>query len=195
MPSSDRRARERADVRERIIAAAMEVLVAEGATALTMRRVASDMDYTAPVIYQHFANKDALIAEVVRRGYDELVDRLDAVRHVPDVDARLAGMAAEYLRFAGENEHLFEAMNGTALSADGRRAAAQPVIDVMWNLVDEWVQKHQVELEIGEACDIVWGTLYGIATLGRLGTFGEARARRLGVHALQLLLQGWRSTT
>ncbi|ABS04077.1 TetR/AcrR family transcriptional regulator [Kineococcus radiotolerans] len=195
MPSSERRARERADVRERIIAAAMKILMAEGTAALTMRRVASDMDYTAPVIYQHFANKDALIAEVVRQGYDELVGRLDAVQHAPDIDARLAGMAAEYLHFASENEHLFEAMNGTALSADERRAAAQSVIGVMWNLVDEWAQRHRVELEIDEACDIIWGTLYGVATLGRLGTFGEDRARRLGVQALDLLLRGWRCTT
>ena len=193
MSSSERRARERAAVRERIIETASKVLVAEGVAALTMRRVASDMDYTAPIIYQHFANKDALVGELVRQGYDELVRRLAAAQDAPDLEARMSGVAAEYLRFALDNEHLFEAMNGTALDADERRAAAGPVIGIVWQLMSDWAHSNQVELEIGDACEIIWGTLYGIAALGRLGTVGAARARQLGVHALQLLLQGWRS--
>lgn len=193
MPSSERRARERADVRERILGAASEVLAAEGVAALTMRRVASDVDYTAPVIYQHFANKDALVGELVRQGYGELTRRVEATRRFPDIDARLAAVAEEYLRFAGENEHLFEAMNGTALDADERRAAAEPIIGVVWELLSDWSQRYEVELEIAEACDIIWGTMYGIASVGRLDSVGGARAGRLGVRALQLLLQGWRS--
>lgn len=193
MPSSERRARERADVRGRITAAAMDVLVSEGARALTMRRVANDMDYTAPFIYQHFSNKDALIGELVRQGYGELVKRLDAAQHEPDIDARLTGVAEEYLRFAGENEHLFDAMNGNALGDDERRAAAEPVIAVVWRLMSDWAGKYQVDLQIDEACEIIWGTLFGISTLGRLDAVGQTRARQLGVHALRLLLQGWRS--
>jgi AcrR family transcriptional regulator len=195
MASSDRRARQRAEVRERILAAAMAVLAADGVPALTMRRVAGDVEYTAPVIYQHFANKDALVAELVRQGYGELTDRLQAARLEVDIDARLAGVACQYLRFADENEHLFEAMNGTALGADERRAAAEPVIAVLQSLMSDWAERYEVELDLAEACEIIWGTLYGIAALGRLGTVGQDRARELGIQALQLLLQGWRSAT
>lgn len=193
MPSRERRARERADVRERIIAAASKVLETEGGAALTTRRVASDMDYTAPVIYQHFANKDDLIGELVRQGYRELLQRLEAAQHEPDIDARLTGVAAAYLRFAGENEHLFDAMNGSALGADERRATAEPVIGVVWKLMSDWAERYQVELQLDEACEIIWATLHGIATLGRLDTVGQTRAHHLGVRALHLLLQGWRS--
>ncbi|MEI4270488.1 TetR/AcrR family transcriptional regulator [Klenkia sp. LSe6-5] len=194
MPSKERRARQRADVRARIIGAASTVLVGEGIAALTMRRVAHDVEYTPPVIYQHFANKDALVGELVRQGYGELVRQLDAAaQEAPDLDARLTGVAAAYLRFAAENVHLFDAMNSSSLPDGERRAAAEPVIGVVWDLMSTWAQTHRVELDVGAACEIIWGTLLGIATLGRLDTVDGDRARRLGVDALRLLLQGWRA--
>jgi AcrR family transcriptional regulator len=193
MPSNERRDREKTMVRDRVVASARHLLETEGTSGVTMRRVAEAMEYTAPVIYQHFANKDALIGELVRQGYDELETRLKEAQGIADIDDRLAAVAAEYLRFAGENEHLFDVMNGTALDADERRAAAWGTITVLAKLVDDWADEHQVELEAQEAYEILWGTLYGMAALGRLGTIGQDRARHLGVRALQLLLQGWRS--
>lgn len=192
MSSKERREREKSLVRERIVTSARSLLEAEGTAGVTMRRVAESMEYTAPVVYQHFANKDALIGEVVRQGYAELVTRLQGSQTDADIDARLAGAAREYLRFAAEHEHLFEAMNSTALDADERRAAAGPTIHVLSELVDDWAETHDVELEAEPAYEIIWGTLYGIAALGRLGTIGPAQARHLGVRALQTLLQGWR---
>ncbi|MCG0284828.1 hypothetical protein [Streptomyces sp. PSAA01] len=44
-----------------------------------------------------------------------------------------------------------------------------------------------------EACEIIWGTLYGIASLGHLGTIGSERARRLAEQALRAILLGWRA--
>jgi AcrR family transcriptional regulator len=194
MPSKQRRDNEKAIMRERVTASAMHLLEAEGAAGVTMRRVAEAMDYTAPVIYQHFENKDALIGELVRQGYDELLTRLQSAQHETDIDTRMGAVAAAYLRFAGDNEHLFEAMNSTTLDADVRRAAAGPVIGVLIDLVNAWTQRHQVELDTYQACEIIWGTLYGIAALGRLDTVGQTHSTELGVHALELLLQGWNST-
>lgn len=195
MPSRQRRDEEKAMVRDKVIASASRLLEAEGAAGVTMRRVADAMDYTAPIIYQHFENKDALIGELVRQGYGELLSRMQAAQLVSEIDKRMDAVAEAYLRFAGDNENLFEVMNGTTLDADVRRAAAEPVIGVLLDLVNAWSQQHEVELDINEACEIIWGTLYGIAVLGRLGTIGQARAVELGVHALHVLLRGWSSTT
>lgn len=69
MSTSTRRARERASTRNRIIDAALHVLETDGASALTIRRIATDIEYSAPVVYQHFANKDALVLELVAYGH------------------------------------------------------------------------------------------------------------------------------
>lgn len=81
MPGRQRRDNDKALVREKVIASAMHLLETEGAAGVTMRRVADAMDYTAPVIYQHSENKDALLGELVRQGYGEL---LITVAHRPE---------------------------------------------------------------------------------------------------------------
>jgi AcrR family transcriptional regulator len=194
VPTGTRRARERASTRERIIEAALLVLEGEGASALTMRRIATDVEYTAPVVYQHFANKDALVLELVAHGHRLMMAELEQAAQEPDIDRRMMRLASEYVRFAGEHPHLYQVMNDDAVPAEERRRAAAPTVGVLEELLTAWSDAHDVVLaDLDDACDIVWGTLYGIASLGRLGTVGNERARRLGQQALSMLLRGWRA--
>ncbi|QKV74615.1 TetR/AcrR family transcriptional regulator [Amycolatopsis sp. Hca4] len=194
MPTSTRRARERASTRERIIEAALHVLETEGVAALTIRRIATDIEYSAPVVYQHFANKDALLLELVAHGHRLMLASFRQAAEEPDIDLRLLRTASEYVRFAGEHPHLYEVMNGTVVDADERRHAAEPAIAVVKELLAAWSDAHDVVLaDPDEACEIIWGTLYGIASLGYLGTVGNERAQRLAEQALRAILLGWQT--
>jgi AcrR family transcriptional regulator len=194
MPTSTRRARERASTRERIIEAALHVLETEGAAALTIRRIATDVEYSAPVVYQHFANKDALVLELVAHGHRLMLAGFRQAADEPGIDRRMMRIASEYVRFAGEHPHLYEVMNGTAVDAEERRRAAEPAVDVLKELLTTWSDAHDVALaDLDEACEILWGTLYGIASLGYLGKVGNERARRLAEQALHAILRGWRT--
>jgi len=194
MATSSRRARERASTRERIIEAALHVLETEGVAALTIRRIATDIEYSAPVVYQHFASKDALVLELVAHGHRLMLTRFRQAAEEPVIDRRMMRIASEYVRFAGEHPHLYEVMNGTVVDADERRHAAEPAIAVVKELLATWSDAHDVVLaDPEEACEIIWGTLYGTASLGYLGTIGNERARRLAEQALRAILLGWRT--
>ena len=192
-PSNARRERERA-VRSQIVNTALGTLENEGVGALTMRRIATDMEYAAPIRYQHFANKDALICELVEHGYREMVDSLQATHGDATPDKHLFRGARDYVKFAGHHSHLYEAMNGTLLDAEQRRAAAEPALVLLRDLLTAWSGAHGVDLRDSPvACDIVWGTLYGMASLGFLETIGNDRAQWLASEALSAILRGWRS--
>ena len=189
-----RRTRVRAETRERILETASRILETDGAAALTMRRVAGDMDYTAPVVYQHFAGKDALVQELIAQGFRSMVAEFEPVLSEADVDRRVLGVAAAYVRFAGQHPHLYGAMNGTVVRADARRAAAEPTFEVVLDLMASWSDVHGVELvDRAEACEILWGTLAGMASIGYLDTIGNERAQRLAQEAVSAILRGWRS--
>ncbi|KOV90214.1 TetR/AcrR family transcriptional regulator [Nocardia sp. NRRL S-836] len=191
MPTSTRRARERANTHQRIIEAALHVLETEGVAALTIRRIAADVEYSAPVVYQHFANKDALLLELVAHGHRLLLGELRRAVREPDVDRRLTRAAAEYVRFAGEHPHLYQVMNAPVADADERRRVVAPAIEALEELLTDWSVAHDVDLgDRTQACEVVWGTLYGIASLGHLGT---DRARHLAEEALRAILLGWRT--
>ncbi len=191
MPTSTRRARERASTRERIIEAALHVLETDGVAALTIRRIATDIEYSAPVVYQHFANKDALVLELVAHGHRLMLAEFRRAAGEPVIDRRMLRIASEYVRFAGEHPHLYQVMNGAVVDADERRRAAEPAIAVLKDLLAAWSDAHDVVLaDPDEACEIIWGALYGIASLGYLG---NERARRLAEQALRAILLGWRT--
>lgn len=195
MPTSTRRARERASTRERIVRAALHVLDTEGPGALTIRRIATDIEYSVPVVYQHFANKDALVLELVAHGHAMMLAEFrKASAEEPDIDRRMMRMASEYVRFAGEHPHLYAVMNGTAVDADARRLTAEPAIDAFKELLTAWAEAHDATLpDSDEACEMIWGALYGIASIGQLDTVGNERARRLAQQVLRAILRGWQS--
>ncbi|HKE74287.1 MAG TPA: helix-turn-helix domain-containing protein [Acidimicrobiales bacterium] len=62
---------ERADV----VAAALDLVVREGPDALTMRRLATELDVGAPTIYWHVGSRDELVAAVVRAQAERLAGR------------------------------------------------------------------------------------------------------------------------
>jgi hypothetical protein len=74
------------------------------------------------------------------------------------------------------------------------RGAAEPAIDVLKELLTTWSAAHDVVLaDPDQACEILWGTLYGIASLSYLGNVGSDRARRLAEQALRAILLGWQT--
>ena len=63
-PSLQRRDRERAETRRKILEAARRMFVQQGYEGTTMRAIAAKIGYTPTAIYHHFRDKDALVAEL-----------------------------------------------------------------------------------------------------------------------------------
>src|SRR5687768_12528085 len=61
--------------RDDVVAAALDLVEREGPAALTMRRLATDLDVGTPTIYWHVGSRDELIAEVIRYQAARLAER------------------------------------------------------------------------------------------------------------------------
>lgn len=98
-------------IRERILAAALEIIVQEGFPALTMRRLASKIGMTAPNIYNYYQNKDELYITLVIRGFEMLHRELAAVcAHAQDPMTRGAALARTYLAFGLKHSSYYDIM-------------------------------------------------------------------------------------
>jgi AcrR family transcriptional regulator len=60
--------------RDDIIAAALDLVVREGPAALTMRRLAADLDVGTPTVYWHVGSRDELVAEIIRCQSNRLAE-------------------------------------------------------------------------------------------------------------------------
>lgn len=195
MPLSTRRARERAHTCDRLIAVALRILESEGIGALTIRRIAGEVEYTAPVVYQHFANKDALLLAVVEVGHERLHARIAAAaERATTTDGRLYDTARAYVTFACDSPHLYQLMNSASVDARARGRAVRPVAQLATDILTSWAAEADVTLaDPVEAREIVWAALHGIAGLGQLDTIGLPRAADLAERAVLALTLGWRA--
>jgi AcrR family transcriptional regulator len=61
--------------RDDVVAAALDLVEREGSAALSMRRLATELDVGTPTIYWHVGSRDELIAEVLRLQSTRLAER------------------------------------------------------------------------------------------------------------------------
>jgi AcrR family transcriptional regulator len=119
----ERRQREREELRRAILDTAREIAAAEGWSAVTIRRVAEKIEYSPPVIYEHFSSKEQIVVELMRRGFREMLEAMRAARdaHKDPVEALLA-IGQAYWSFSVGHPEMHLGMHGeTAFEACGVR--------------------------------------------------------------------------
>jgi len=115
-----------------IVAAARELLEAEGPEGLSMRRVADRLGIRAPSIYKHLPDKQALQAAVISEGFDELAEVFE--RAVDGADEPVAALARAYREHATRHPHLYRLMterplDRERLAAGVEERAARPLVE------------------------------------------------------------------
>lgn len=117
MASKDRIQRLKEETRCNILEAALQIVKEEGWQALSMRKIADVIEYTAPIIYEYFNNKDAILLELNRQGYLKLSRELEEARDRHRLPAKqLEDMWLTYWNFAFANKELYQGMFGVATS-------------------------------------------------------------------------------
>jgi AcrR family transcriptional regulator len=97
------------DVEGAIIEAARDLIAEGGIEALSMRGVADRVGISATAIYHHFANKQALVDQVVGRAFEQFGSDLERAmrQHAKGSLERVAALGEAYIRFAMEHGAYF----------------------------------------------------------------------------------------
>src|SRR4026207_1513834 len=103
MGSEQRRERDRQEMRETILRAAIKLFSEESFEKVTMRRVAEAIDYTPGTLYWYFKDKDEIVFALHQRGFEMLFARQQPTMAIADPVERLRRLADVYLDFALEN--------------------------------------------------------------------------------------------
>lgn len=110
MGSLERRSRERADTRQRILDAAREMFVRHGYDATTMRAIAERIEYTPTAIYHHFRNKEALLAELCAADFRALATAFQKIGRIEDPIERLRKSGRAYVQFGLDHPMQYQLM-------------------------------------------------------------------------------------
>ncbi|MGW6914255.1 TetR/AcrR family transcriptional regulator [Kitasatospora sp. NPDC054939] len=183
MSIHQRRERERAERHQLIIRTARELAEAEGWDAVTTRRLAERIEYSQPVLYSHFAGKDAIVAAVALEGFSAIAVHLRAAQvGVEDPVEAFAAMARAYTEFAYANPALYDAMFTMAVDLQfAGDATPAPLREAFGELAD--VTGRVAGGRDPEVfTETTWAALHGLVTLTRAGRLRAGQEQhRLGL--------------
>src|SRR3954469_10983967 len=131
-----RRGYHHGNLREALVRAALDLIAKKGPAGFTFADAARSAGVSAAAPYRHFRDRDALIADVARRGF-ELFEA--ALSHAwnegrPEPYRAFENVGRAYLHFARNEPAYYSAMfeAGVALDADpGLREAANRAFEVL----------------------------------------------------------------
>jgi AcrR family transcriptional regulator len=117
MASKERILRLKDETKANILAASIDIAKEEGWQALSMRKIADKIEYTAPIIYEYFDNKEAILKELTRQGYVKLGRLLEAAqKESTDPSRQLEAMWLAYWNFAFAEKELYQVMYGVEMN-------------------------------------------------------------------------------
>jgi AcrR family transcriptional regulator len=118
MGSGERRERERAAVRERILSAARELFAQRGIDAVTMRGIAGAIEYTPAALYVHFRDKNDLLRALCRNDFAALNEQQRRVSRVADPVERIRRIGLAVVKFAVTHPNHYRFMFMTPLKVE-----------------------------------------------------------------------------
>lgn len=122
-----------AELGVQIVATALDVIDHTGAQGLTLRGLARTIGVSAPAIYAHFADIDAILLAAAERAFADLTRHLRAAVHgTAEPAARLRALCRAYLDYAEHHPGRYQLMFGSqwdATSAVERGAIGRRAVD------------------------------------------------------------------
>jgi len=152
---------------ETLVAIARDLLEREGMEAISMRRLAQELDVQASSLYYHFDDKSALMRAVVEQGLRELAHVLQRARDEAGSDPRqqILSLGLAYRTWALSHPRLYRVLfAGSPLDEHPsavERAIPEPMLAAAAQLVGE---EHAVA-----ATQAAWALVHGFVMLELAG--------------------------
>jgi AcrR family transcriptional regulator len=139
MGITERRIRQKEEVRSSILSTAWQIVKEEGWQSLSIRKIADAIEYSVPVIYDHFENKETIMLEFAKEGFQLLSRKIQKAREKSSNPAeQIKAIADAYWNFAFKNKEHYQLMYGMGMQgceiekcfpekSDFRSAVLEPI--------------------------------------------------------------------
>jgi len=110
MGITERREREKEEIRRKILDAARELFAEEGYDRVTMRRIAEAIEYSPTTIYLHFEDKEDLVRALCNEDFGRLLEAMEHAPASPDPAEAVRQLGRAYVDFALQNPNHYRFM-------------------------------------------------------------------------------------
>ncbi|WP_020605354.1 TetR/AcrR family transcriptional regulator [Spirosoma spitsbergense] len=111
METIERKPRNREQIRSGILKTAKSIARQEGWQAVSIRKIADAIEYSAPVVYEYFDSKDVLLDEIRSEGFRYLYQEYDRIVNLyRDPEKRLYEISLVQWEFARQQPEIYQVM-------------------------------------------------------------------------------------
>lgn len=177
-------------VRDGSVEIAKAIIAETGLEGLSLREVARRLGVSHGAPYRHFPSRDHLLAEVIRRAYEDFAAVLRQGSASGDPDSALAGMGRAYVLYALDKPLEYRLMFGTTLPDPAIHIEMMQSADQALSLLkDALAKRARPDDRIDEQALFVWASLHGLVTILSSDVARAMRIRHSPASAASLVLE------
>lgn len=170
MGITERKQKEKQEMRQRILNGARKVFLHNGYEQASMRNIASEISYSAGVIYFHFKDKSEIFHELHKEGFQLLLRQLRVLDVIPDPFERLKAGGRVFIQFARENKDYYNLMFMVEEPLKNANEAgfqiAQEAINHLQGMVSECQQHGRFQhMDTADFSFMILSAIHGICAL------------------------------
>jgi AcrR family transcriptional regulator len=175
MGITERKERDKEDLRKSILDAAREVFLEKGADQTSIRSIAQKIEYSPTTIYLYFKDKNEIFYALHQDGFALLNTQMIPLNAVADPFERLTAMGRIYLKFAEDHPDYYDLMfvqksPMDSLEEDQAWNEGQNAFDGLKLTIQECMDRGFLpftDAEVGAF--VIWSTMHGMCVLDERG--------------------------
>ena len=158
------------NLKEELISSACIMCEATGHDHMSLRSIAKEANVSQTAPYRHFKTKESLLAEVSKRGFEELTDKMKLAiskEHIKSAKDRFLEMGLAYLEFGLEKRKTYDLMHSPIIDKvefPELLNAAQGAFDELVQILKE-LYPGISEDDLGKKCIKFWAMMHGLVGL------------------------------
>jgi len=158
------------NLKEELISSACIICEANGHDHMSLRSIAKEANVSQTAPYRHFETKENLLAEVSKRGFEELTDRMKLAiskGNIKSANDKFLEMGLAYLEFGLEKRKTYDLMHSPIIDKvqfPELLNAAQGAFDELVQILKE-LYPGISEDALGKKCIKFWAMIHGLVGL------------------------------
>ena len=158
------------NLKEELISSACIICEANGHDHMSLRSIAKEANVSQTAPNRHFETKESLLAEVSKRGFEELTDRMKLAiskGNIKSANDKFLEMGLAYLEFGLEKRKTYDLMHSPVIDKvqfPELLNAAQGAFDELVQILKE-LYPGISEDALGKKCIKFWAMMHGLVGL------------------------------
>ena len=173
MSITERKAKEKEELRALILKGAKKLFIENGIEQTTIRNIADEISYSVGTVYVYYKDKNSILHDLHTLGFKQLGGEMRVLMSVTEPMERLAAIGRVYIRFAVDNPDMYDLMFNMKAPMEFLERTdeeewneGKATFNVLKTTVEQCIAQgyfagHQLE----PLSFVIWSTVHGMCSL------------------------------